>query len=114
MSPKPWSTLQLSTPFDIIYCFNAINHVADWEASLDALTRLAQPGTRLVLTSDVHRHAWLLPIFRALPGDALHPQQHLAHHYRDALTRRGWRMEREVELRKERIFSYRAWVCTSS
>ena len=104
----------LATPFDTIYCFNAINHVADWEASLDALTRLAQPGTRLVLTSDVHRHAWLLPIFRALPGDALHPQQHLAHHYSEALTRRGWRIEREVELRRESIFSYRAWVCISA
>ena len=81
----------LAGAFDTIYCFNAINHVADWAASLDTLTRLSRPGTVLVLTSDVHRYAWLLPLFRALPGDALHPQQHLAHHYSDALTHRGWR-----------------------
>ncbi len=110
--PEALEKTELTTPFDVIYCFNAINHVADWEKSLDTLTRLARPGTQLVISSDVHRHAWLLPLFRGLPGDALHPQQHLAPHYTEALTRRGWIVEREVELRREQIFSYRAWVCT--
>ena len=100
--------------FDVIYCFNAINHVSDWARSLDALTALARPGTRMILTSDVHRHRWLLSVFRALPGDALHPQQHPAEDYRLALSRRGWQVEQERELRKEWIFSYRAWVCEFS
>ncbi len=101
-------------PFDAIYCLNAINHVRDWHRSLDALTDLARPGTRMILTSDVHRHTWLLPLFRALPGDALHPQQHHADSYRQALRRRGWRIEREQVLRTELIFTYRAWVCVFS
>lgn len=96
--------------FEAIYCFNAINHVSDWDVALDALTAHAHPGTRLLLTSDVHRHKLLLPIFRALPGDALHPQQHGPEAYRNALTRRGWRIEREELLRREGIFEYLGWV----
>ena len=100
------------TAFDAIYCFNAINHVADWAASFDRLTEYARPGTKMIMTSDVHRHELLRRIFRLLPGDALHPQQHGPGAYRDALRRRGWVIEREEELRRENIFSYRAWVCT--
>lgn len=97
--------------FDEIYCLNAINHVDNWAAALDNLTRLSRPGTRMLLSSDVHRHNWLLPIFRLLPGDALHPQQHNAEHYRNALTERGWVIEKETVLRREAIFEYRAWSC---
>jgi len=97
-------------PFAAIYCFNAINHVSDWSRALDVLTANTQTGTRMILTSDVHRHAWLLPIFRALPGDALHPQQHGPEAYRQALQQRGWRIEREEVLRTEMIFAYTAWV----
>ena len=99
-------------PFRQLYCFNAINHVRDWAAGLDALTAMAEPGTELLLSSDVHRHAWLLPLFRALPGDALHPQQHGATDYRRALQDRGWRIDRERVLRRETIFHYYAWKCT--
>ncbi len=98
------------SPFAAIYCFNAINHVADWEAALDALTSVAAPGCRMILTSDVHRHRWLLPVFRLLPGDALHPQQHPASDYRAALTIRGWTIEQERILRTEAIFNYVGWV----
>ena len=98
--------------FEAIYCFNAINHVSNWELALDRLTSYAAPETRMILTSDVHRHSVLLPIFKTLPGDALHPQQHSATNYRQALEHRGWVIDRQVELRREFIFSYTAWVCT--
>ena len=101
-----------AAPFAAIYCFNAINHVADWGRSLDNLTACARPGTRLLLTSDVHRHGLLLPIFRALPGDALHPQQHGPEAYREALESRGWRIDRTEVLREEAIFAYTAWCAT--
>ncbi|TXF88554.1 class I SAM-dependent methyltransferase [Neolewinella aurantiaca] len=98
--------------FEAIYCFNAINHVSDWAAALDALTAHAQQGTQLLMTSDVHRHKLLLPIFQALPGDVLHPQQHGPEAYRMALQQRGWRIEKEEVLRREAIFDYTAWVAT--
>jgi len=96
--------------FSAIYCFNAINHVADWALALDNLTAVAAPGCRMILTSDVHRHRWLEPVFRTLPGDVLHPQQHNAADYRKALSDRGWEIDREVRLRRESIFAYVAWV----
>lgn len=96
--------------FDAIYCFNAINHVSDWDLAIDALTAHARPGTRLLMTSDVHRNKLLLPIFKALPGDALHPQQHGPEAYRSALKQRGWRIEREDVLRVEAIFNYTSWI----
>jgi 2-polyprenyl-6-hydroxyphenyl methylase/3-demethylubiquinone-9 3-methyltransferase len=98
------------TGFEAIYCFNAINHVSDWDAAIDALTAHARPGTRMLMTSDVHRHKLLLPIFKALPGDALHPQQHGPEAYRSALKQRGWRIEREDVLRVEAIFNYTSWI----
>lgn len=108
--PLETSFTPIPTTFAAIYCFNAINHVSDWDAALNALTAYAASGTRLLLTSDVHRYRLLQPIFRALPGDALHPQQHLPEAYREALEVRGWRIEWEEILRREAIFDYTAWV----
>ena len=96
-------------PFAEIYCLNAINHVADWSAALDALTAAARPGTRLLLASDVHRYRFLCRLFRLLPGDALHPQQHRSEDYRRALRQRGWRIERETCLKRGRVFDYVGW-----
>ncbi|WP_116124489.1 class I SAM-dependent methyltransferase [Lewinella sp. IMCC34183] len=109
--PLPLEAAGRLDPYDCIYCFNAINHVADWEQCLDRLTQLARPGTRMILSSDVHRFGALYHLFRAVPGDALHPQQHRPAAYREALRRRGWRIERETLLRTTPIFDYRAWVC---
>lgn len=98
-----------TTPFATIYCFNAINHVADWSKALDQLTAWSAPGTVLLLSSDVHRRKWLNWIFRRLPGDALHPQQHDREAYRKALIQRGWGIESERLLRREWIFDYVGW-----
>lgn len=97
--------------FKTIYCFNAINHVSDWEAALDQLRCWIQPGGRLLISSDVHRWRLLHRIFSILPGDALHPQQHLASDYEKALQARGWKIDNSHVLRRGLIFDYRAWVC---
>ena len=60
----------------------------------------------VVLSIDVHRHQWLKRIFRAVPGDALHPQQHDRDDYRTALRQMGWRIVRERTARQGRIFDY--------
>lgn len=92
--------------YDEIYCLNAINHVADWSAALDTLSEAARPGARLLLGIDVHRHAGLKYIFRRLPGDLLHPQQHDRDDYRAALQQRGWTIEREITAKPGHIFDY--------
>ncbi len=68
--------LSSSQQFDLIFCLNAVNHVADWSKSLLALWEALKPGGTLVLSSDVHRFPWLKYPFRLLQGDILHPQQH--------------------------------------
>ena len=90
----------------LVFCFNAINHIADWELGLDQLWRLTAEGGQLVLSSDVHRHHWLKHIFRWLPGDALHPQQHSREDYLSALRKKGWKIKKECILKKGLIFEY--------
>ena len=96
--------------FQVIYCFNAINHVSDWQGCLQLITEAAAPGATLLLSSDVHRRSWLRSIFRLLPGDLLHPHQHLAGEYVDALEKLGWDINREALLKPGRIFNYVGWV----
>lgn len=95
--------------FTTIYCFNAINHVEDWELALDQLTTFAANGATMIISSDVHRRPWLKFIFRLFPGDLLHPQQHNRADYREALRKRGWQIEAEQQLRSELIFEYVVW-----
>lgn len=110
--PQPMESAVFSAAsFETIYCFNAINHVSDWGAALDQLTHWIQPGGRLLISSDVHRWRLLHRLFHFLPGDALHPQQHLAEDYEKALRARGWQIEGKHRLRREFIFDYTAWVC---
>ena len=109
----PWVTFEnvaieqaKLSAYPLVFCFNAINHIADWERGLDQLTALTLPGGTLILGIDVHNHSWLKHIFRWLPGDALHPQQHDRNDYRRALQKRGWIVEKEQVLKKGLIFDY--------
>ena len=92
--------------FDLIFCLNAINHVADMDAALDRLIAALAPGGTLALSIDAHNYSLLKYIFRALPGDVLHPQQHDLADYHGALTRRGLDVTRSVLLKEEAIFDY--------
>ncbi len=97
--------------YDLTFCLNAINHVANWEQGLDNLSTLTAPEGTLVLGIDVHRHRFLKFLFRRLPGDVLHPHQHDREDYRQALARRGWQIERQLTWKKGGIFDYWLVVC---
>ncbi len=111
----PMESAQLpSASFQTIYCFNAINHVADWEGALDQLGRWLAPAGDLLLSSDVHRWQLLRWLFRLLPGDALHPQQHSAREYEAALAALGWQIKQRHRLRRTFIFDYVLWQATKA
>lgn len=93
-------------PFDLVFCLNAINHVADLQTAFDRLAALTKPGGTLALSVDAHNFGWLKHIFRLAPGDILHPHQLDLAEYQAALTARGFRVERTVLVKKELIFSY--------
>jgi 2-polyprenyl-6-hydroxyphenyl methylase/3-demethylubiquinone-9 3-methyltransferase len=97
---------QPANTYDWICCFNAINHVDDWADGLDRLTAAAKPGSTLLLGVDVHRFAALKSLFRAIPGDILHPHQHDREDYRKALNARNWAVEYEHTWKKGGIFDY--------
>ncbi|NRB48514.1 MAG: methyltransferase domain-containing protein [Saprospiraceae bacterium] len=93
-------------PFEIIFCCNVINHVADLGESLDKLSSWLKPGGTLILSIDVHNHKGLKHLFRLIPGDILHPHQHDLEDYQGMLRERGFRLEKTTQLKKGGIFDY--------
>lgn len=91
-----------------VFCFNAINHIDDWGRGLDQLDHLCTSDGTIILGSDVHKHRVLKWLFRWIPGDALHPQQHDRQDYLDAMAQRGWMIKKESILKKGIIFDY--WI----
>ena len=108
----PLETYRTTDQFDLIFCLNAINHVADMEAALDSLIAPLATGGTLALSIDAHKRSLLKHIFRALPGDILHPQQHDLTDYHQALTSRGLSVERSILLKEEAIFDYYLLLAT--
>jgi 2-polyprenyl-6-hydroxyphenyl methylase/3-demethylubiquinone-9 3-methyltransferase len=99
-----------SQTYDLIFCLNAINHVDNLNKSLDNLFLALSEGGKLILSTDTHKHAFLKPIFKAIPGDILHPHQYDLEEYREMLLKRGARIEKEICLKKGNIFDYWVWV----
>lgn len=97
-------------PYDLIYCTNAINHVQDLQLALHTLLDALKPGGRMLLTIDVHRSTLLKYIFRWLPGDVLHPQQHDLQDYLRILADAGVLVQRTLVLKPGNIFNYVAIV----
>jgi 2-polyprenyl-6-hydroxyphenyl methylase/3-demethylubiquinone-9 3-methyltransferase len=108
--PGRMEQLGRTAHFETVFCLNAINHVADWEGALRNLANAVQPGGLLVLSVDVHRFKWLKRLFRLLPGDVLHPQQHDLNDYKRWFDRLGWAPLRVVRVKREPVFDYYALV----
>ncbi len=110
----PWVTFRCGileelpdrAAYSWIFCMNAINHVADLNRCLHNLARALQPDGKLLLGVDVHRNPSLKQLFRWLPGDILHPQQHSLSDYRALLPMCGLRVRQAVRFKAGRIFDY--------
>lgn len=77
------------TKFDVLFCMNAINHVADIEQSFENLISFANKDAHIIVTIDAHNHASFKHLFRLLPGDILHPHQYDLNEYQNMLIKRG-------------------------
>lgn len=103
------STLEDYTPqqqYDLVFCLNAINHVANIEQGFDQLVRFTRPGGTLAVSVDAHNYTLLERIFKAVPGDILHPHQYDLEAYQQMLLRRGCTLESTILIKKELIFNY--------
>ena len=92
--------------FDFIFCMNAINHVQDYETAMNNLTESLKPDGIFVMTIDAHNHSFFKHLFKAIPGDILHPHQFDLNEYKLHLMQRGVVIEKEVLLKKEFFFNH--------
>jgi 2-polyprenyl-3-methyl-5-hydroxy-6-metoxy-1,4-benzoquinol methylase len=103
---QPLESFDRKNEYDAVFCFNAINHVADLQKSFDILVDSVKPEGHLVVSIDAHNYSFLKTIFQAIPGDVLHPHQFDLAEYTDMLTSRGCTLEKTILKKKEFIFNY--------
>ncbi len=110
-------TLESFSPakrYDVVFCLNAINHVANLDSSLDRLVALVQPGGYLLLSVDAHNYHWIRYLFQRLPADILHPHQFTCTEYAKMLRTRGLGIERTILIKKSGIFNYYLFVARAA
>ncbi len=103
---QPLETFDKHHEYDVVFCLNAINHVADLDKCFDILVNSIKSGGHLVVSIDAHNFPFLKTIFQILPGDILHPHQYDLKEYSDMLTSRGCLLEKTILKKKEFIFNY--------
>lgn len=104
--PVPMEHWEAVRAYDWIFCMNALNHFRDPDTALAKMREAIAPGGHLLLAVDAHTSAWLPYLFRALPGDILHPHQFDAEGYRQMLSGAGFVILQETVWKKGRIFDY--------
>ena len=93
-------------PFDAVFCLNAINHVADIHKCFRQLASLTKNGGTAAISIDAHKYQAIKKLFRAFPGDILHPHQYDQSEYIQMADAAGFAVDRMVLLEKGRIFDY--------
>jgi len=92
--------------FNAVFCLNAINHVNNLVASFNKLSQITALGGYCLLSIDAHNNSLLKHLFRAIPGDALHPHQYDLKEYQVFFTDAGFELI-DVKLYKTHpIFNY--------
>jgi len=104
----PIEQLQAKNEYDIVFCLNAINHVADIQKAMYRLADSVKTGGYLVLSIDAHRYNFLKYLFRLFPGDVLHPHQHKLSGYLQMIGQYPFTILKTHCLKQSLIFNY--WV----
>jgi 2-polyprenyl-6-hydroxyphenyl methylase/3-demethylubiquinone-9 3-methyltransferase len=90
----------------VVFCMNAINHVADIELAYDRLIAATKPGGYIVVSIDAHNHSFFKSLFRLIPGDILHPHQYDLKEYEAFMTHRGCSLLKTVLVKHEFFFDH--------
>ena len=109
-SPKGDFNSQEEEKFDIVFCMNAINHVADIDLAYDRLVGAAKRCGYVVVSIDAHNHSFFKALFRLIPGDILHPHQYDLEEYETFMTKRGCTILKKQLVKKEFFFSHYVMV----
>jgi SAM-dependent methyltransferase len=92
--------------YDVVCCMNAINHVSDLGQAMQSLCACVVPKGSLLLSVDAHNYSGLKWLFKAIPGDILHPHQLNKEDYLKLVRAEGMEVEQCVRVKRELIFSY--------
>jgi len=103
---RPLEQFQKAESYDVIFCMNAINHVARLDVCLDNLVQSLKAGGRLVLTIDAHNYRGFKHLFRLIPGDILHPHQYNLEEYRQLLSERGLEITQTLKIKSAFFFDH--------
>ena len=103
---KSLEDYQGTNVYDTIFCMNVINHVKDIKKSTDNLIESLKPEGQLLLTIDAHNHRFFKHLFRALPGDILHPHQYDLKEYKTMLEERKMKVIKTVHIKKSFFFDH--------
>lgn len=103
---QPLEEFSPAEKFDIVFCMNAINHVADIDLAYDKLVDAAVDGGSVIVSIDAHNHSFFKHLFRLVPGDILHPHQYDLDEYNVFLRSRGCSVTKTVLIKKEFFFSH--------
>ncbi|MFY0675082.1 MAG: class I SAM-dependent methyltransferase [Bacteroidia bacterium] len=97
---------EIKNPFDLVCCLNAINHVSDLRLSFLKLAEATKSNAYCLLSIDAHNHQFLKHLFRAIPGDALHPHQYDLKEYEHMMVDVGFEIVKTDLYKRHPIFNY--------
>ncbi len=92
--------------YDIVFCMNAINHVADIDYAYAKLAACAKKGGKIVVSIDAHNYSFFRFLFRLVPGDILHPHQYDLKEYETFLQKNQCKILQTELVKKEFFFSH--------
>lgn len=116
----PWATFRnlplelfkTREPFDVVFCMNALNHVADIHLATEKLVAATKPSGWIVMTLDAHNYPAMQKLFEIVPGDILHPHQYTLEGYLQLFNLHGLQLQGNLNLRPGRLFKHEVLVFT--
>lgn len=106
----PLELFKTREPFEVVFCMNALNHVADIGQATDKLVAATAMGGYVVMTLDVHKYPLMQKLFRMVPGDILHPHQYTLAGYLALFNSHGLQVQGNLTLRPGRLFGHELLV----
>jgi 2-polyprenyl-6-hydroxyphenyl methylase/3-demethylubiquinone-9 3-methyltransferase len=106
----PLEQFKCREPFELVFCMNALNHVADIELATEKLVAATSQNGVIVITWDAHNYSVLQKLFRLVPGDILHPHQYTLNGYVHLFNCYGLQLQGNLTLRKGRLFNHELLV----
>lgn len=94
--------------YDLVFCLNAINHMADVPTALQRLWLALKKEGHAYISVDAHRYRLLKWSFQRIPADVLHPFQEDLEGYQALLEKAGFSVVSATLYEKGHIFDY--WV----